>query len=217
MTRHTLREQVLENLRAAIIGGAMRPGTPLVETELAEAYGVSRGTVREALRFLQESGLVDIDARGRLRVHVPDATEIRDVFHVRAALEGLALRAVISSPQRAKLATELRARLPPPAGDGDFAEILNLDLAFHEHLCRVSGNATLLDTWKRLEGRMRVVLFSTSYTKPVALMSRDQHMPIVAAVENSDLAAATDLIYAHMNTAAEHWVRQRLAKDTPDM
>lgn len=211
VNRLTLREQVLENLREAIVTGEFRPGAILTETDLAERYDVSRGTVREALRTLQTAGLVTGDARGTQRVHVPDDREIVEVYRVRAALEGLALREIIASPDRAEYARELRAALPPQDSSLTFIEALNVDLAFHEQLCRLSANTILLESWKRLEDQMRVVLLSSGRTEPLDIMSHAHHAPIVDAIDEGDLDKASQLIYAHMDLAASQWSSERRA------
>ena len=69
LDRSTLRERALVALRSAILSGQYRPGDHLGEVELAGHLGVSRGTVREALRHLQEDGLVTSGTRGMLRVN----------------------------------------------------------------------------------------------------------------------------------------------------
>src|SRR3712207_9551360 len=69
LDRSTLRERSLEALRSAILSGRYRPGDHLGEVELAGSLGVSRGTVREALRHLQQEGLVTSGNRGMLRVN----------------------------------------------------------------------------------------------------------------------------------------------------
>lgn len=205
LNRLTLREQVLESLRQAIVTGELRPGSVLTETELAERFEVSRGTVREAMRALQTARLITGDARGTLQVHVPDEREISEVYRVRAALEGLALREIIASPNRAEYAEQLRKALPPETGTLSFIQALDIDLAFHEQLCLLSGNETLLDSWKRLEDRMRVVLLSSGRSEPLELMGHTHHAPIVDAIDVGDLNEATELIYKHMDIAANQW------------
>src|SRR5919112_4290591 len=90
LERSTLRERALQALRGAITSGQYRPGDHLGEVELASRLGISRGTVREALRHLQQEGLVAAGNRGMLRVNTLSGDEIRGLFQVRAALEGLA-------------------------------------------------------------------------------------------------------------------------------
>ena len=108
LEKTSLREQALSALRKAITTGQIQPGTHLVETELSEALQISRGTLREAMRQLQQEGLISAGARGRLSVRHLDTKEIRDIFGVRAALEALAASELASRPDRADVVAELR-------------------------------------------------------------------------------------------------------------
>ena len=97
--RTSLREQALDLLRNAVTSGEIEPGTRLVETELSAALRSLAGTLREALRQLQQEGLVEAGERGRLTVRTLTDAEILDMFEVRAALEGLAA-AIVSARRR---------------------------------------------------------------------------------------------------------------------
>lgn len=206
VNRLTLREQVLESLRAAIVSGQVRPGDHLAETELAESYGVSRGTIREALRSLQQAGLATGDARGKVRVRKLSGREISEIFRVRAALEALAVQEILDRGAGAEAAAELRRKLPPSREvQIDYVDRLDRDLGFHERLCELSGNEMLLATWRGLEDRMRVVMFSPGEGDPVDTMGADHHEPIVALLENEGRATAYPVLFAHMEQAARRW------------
>jgi DNA-binding GntR family transcriptional regulator len=199
LDRSTLRERALEAVRAAIVSGQYRPGDHLGEVELASSLGVSRGTVREALRHLQQEGLVTAGNRGMLRVNSLTPLEVRELFQVRAALEGLAVREIIASPRRAALEQLV------DEGE-DFASRIEADLAFHLLLCRLSGNSMLVDAWQHLEGRMRVaILNGAAWQAP--MMARDRHAPIVDAIERGDVTAALQVVDEHMTSAAERFAR----------
>ena len=205
LDRSTLRERALEAVRAAIVSGQYRPGDHLGEVELASSLGVSRGTVREALRHLQQEGLVTAGNRGMLRVNSLTPVEVRELFQVRAALEGLAVREIIASPRRAAAVGALRAALEKLIDEGeDFAARIEADLAFHLQLCRLSGNSMLVDSWLHLEGRMRVaILNGAAWQAP--MMARDRHAPIVDAIERADVSAALQVVEEHMTSAAERF------------
>jgi DNA-binding GntR family transcriptional regulator len=204
LDRSTLRERSLEALRAAILTGRYRPGDHLGEVELAGSLGVSRGTVREALRHLQQEGLVTSGNRGMLRVNSLTSAEVRELFRVRAALEGLAVREVIASPRRESAVAALRTALERLSDQEEPAVRMEADLAFHLLLCRLSGNSMLVEAWQRLEGRMRVaILNGASWQAP--MMARDRHLPIVEAVERGDVEAAVRIVDEHMTAAAEHF------------
>ena len=204
LDRSTLRERALEALRAAVLSGQYRPGDHLSEVELATSLGVSRGTVREALRHLQQEGLVRAGNRGMLRVNSLTPTEVRELFQVRAALEGMAVREIIASPRREAAVEALRAALAQLTDGDDFPARIEADLAFHLQLCRQAGNSMLVETWQHLEGRMRVAILNGA-TWQAPMMARDRHAPIVDAIENADVAAALAVVEEHMAAAAERF------------
>jgi DNA-binding GntR family transcriptional regulator len=204
LDRSTLRERALESLRSAIISGQYRPGDHLGEVELATSLGVSRGTVREALRHLQQEGLVTAGNRGMLRVNSLTAAEVRELFQVRAALEGLAVREIIASPRREAAVGALRAALQQLVDGDDLAARVDADLAFHLQLCRLAGNSMLVEAWLHLEGRMRVaILNGAGWQAP--MMARDRHAPIVDAIERGDVQPAVHVVEEHMASAAERF------------
>jgi DNA-binding GntR family transcriptional regulator len=206
LDRSTLRERALEVLRSAVLSGRYRPGDHLGEVELASSLGVSRGTVREALRHLQQEGLVTAGNRGMLRVNSLTPTEVRELFQVRAALEGLAVREVVASSRREAAVSSLRTALERLSDEEEPAVRMQADLAFHLLLCRLSGNSMLVEAWQRLEGRMRVaILNGASWQAP--MMARDRHAPIVDAIERGDVAAAVRVVDEHMTAAAEHFAQ----------
>jgi DNA-binding GntR family transcriptional regulator len=207
LDRSTLRERSLESLRSAIISGQYRPGDHLSEVELASSLGVSRGTVREALRHLQQEGLVTAGNRGMLRVNSLTPTEVRELFHVRAALEGMAVREIIASPERKAAVAALRTALEQLSDEGDdFPARIEADLAFHLQLCRLANNSMLVESWQHLEGRMRVAILNGA-TWQTPMMARDRHAPIVDAIERADVTAALQVVDEHMASAAERFAQ----------
>lgn len=206
LDRSTLRERALAALRSAITSGRYRPGEHLGEVELATHLGVSRGTVREALRHLQQEGLVTVGNRGMLRVNTVSPQEVRELFRVRAALEGLAVAEIIASPQRDAAVASLRTALAKlPDTPDDFAENLEADLGFHLLLCRLSGNTMLVESWRHLEGRIRVTIMNGESTEAPTMMARDRHAPIVEAIARGDVEAATTVVEQHMAAAARQY------------
>lgn len=205
LDRSTLRERALGALRHAITSGQYRPGDHLGEVELGNHLGVSRGTVREALRHLQQEGLVTAGARGMLRVSSVSPKEVRELFRVRAALEGLAVAEIIGSPRRDQAVERLREALSGLADDGDFADRLEADLGFHLLLCQLSGNSMLVESWRYLEGRIRVTIMNGESPANPTMMSRDRHAPIVEAIARGDVAVATQVVEQHMAAAADQY------------
>jgi DNA-binding GntR family transcriptional regulator len=202
LDRSTLRERALDALRSAIMNGRYRPGDHLGEVDLAGHLGVSRGTVREALRHLQQEGLVTAGVRGMLRVRSHTATEVRELFEVRAALEGLAVRLLIASPKRDAAVAALRKAVAQlDDTHRDFIAHVDADMAFHLLVCELSGNSMLVTAWRQLAGRIRVTIMASGEAQ-ATLMSGSYHAPIVDAVEAGDVAKAVDVLQEHMDRAA---------------
>jgi DNA-binding GntR family transcriptional regulator len=204
LDRSTLRERALVALRSAILSGQYRPGDHLGEVEIAGRLSISRGTVREALRHLQQEGLVVPGARGMLRVRSLSPTEVRELFRVRGALEGLAVAEIVESPGRAEAVAALRAALDAleSVAAEDFPRRLEADLAFHLRLCELSGNSMLVRTWRSLEGPTRVVVMTIPEDKRRAAMAAARHRTIVDAIEQGDARAAVEELQGHMAAAA---------------
>jgi DNA-binding GntR family transcriptional regulator len=204
LDRTTLRERALHALRGAITSGQYRPGDHLGEVELANRLAISRGTVREALRHLEQEGLVTAGHRGMLRVNQLSAAQIRGLYRVRAALEGLAVTTIIESPTRDAAVANLREALDRLADAGsDFTDRVESDLGFHLLLCQLADNPMLVESWKHLEGRIRVAIMSHSSDALPGIMSRDRHSPIVDAIEAGDATAARAVVEQHMAVAAD--------------
>jgi DNA-binding GntR family transcriptional regulator len=189
LEKKSLREQALAALRTAITSGALEPGRHLVETELSEMLQISRGTLREALRQLQQEGLVSAGARGRLSVR---------------HLESLAARTLCELPDRQHVIGSLRTAIQAMEASthGSMEERVESDLDFHRTMCRLTGNETLLHSWESLEGSIRMSIMFAGLEKGVRNMSVDRHNDIVAAIETGDASLARKTIHEHMDTAA---------------
>ena len=208
LEKKSLREQALSALRIAITSGELEPGRHLVETELSDMLQISRGTLREALRQLEQEGLLTAGPRGRLSVRHLDAKEIRDIFAVRAALESLAARTLCELPDRAQVTASLRTAIEAmaAAAQGSLEERIESDLEFHRTMCRLTGNETLLHSWESLEGSIRMSIMYAGVERAVSNMSVDRHYEIVTAIESGDASLARQTILEHMDGAAANLV-----------
>lgn len=205
----TRRELILARLRDAISSGELAPGTHLAEIELSEALGVSRGTLREALRHLQQEGLLTADARGRLSVRIVTEDEVAEIFSVRYVLEGLAFREICAIPDRAAIVADLRVALEDlRSTEGDFAAQLQADLSFHERLCSLSGNGTLRYTWLGVSGLARAAITAAGPETALHNMAYQRHLPIVTLLSAGDVESGEAFLAQHMQDAAERIVRR---------
>jgi DNA-binding GntR family transcriptional regulator len=140
-----LRRQVLDELRLSIIAGRLAPGARLVERELTAMMGVSRTVVREALRQLESEGLISIIPNKGPVVRELTLAEARDLYSIRAVLEGLAARRFVENAndnQVEKLQQALDATAEAYE-NGDPAVILETKNRFYDGLFEGAGSETL--------------------------------------------------------------------------
>lgn len=204
LEKTSLRQQALTALRRAITTGQLPPGTHLVETDLSEKLQISRGTLREAMRQLQQEGLISAGARGRLSVRHLDAKEIRDIFNVRAALESLAARELSTSAERGEFVKLLRDAVDDMDrwAASNLDDRIEADLRFHRTMCQLTGNETLLHQWSSLEGSIRMSIMFAGVDKAIKNMDAKRHMEIVDAIEAGDAELAASTVASHMAGAA---------------
>jgi DNA-binding GntR family transcriptional regulator len=196
-----LWEAVADQLRDEILDGRLGAGSRLVEAELAERFGVSRGPIRDALQELARAGLaVDLPRRGTF---VSSLTErdLGDVYVIRRAIEEAAACLTIERADDTDVAAmfEALAAVEAAYGGDDLAAAWDADMAFHRTYCRLSGNGRLLDLFDQLASQtvllMRTTLeshASLAWTPPVEL-----HRRIAQAIADRDAARATDAVGAH--------------------
>ncbi|WP_460798680.1 GntR family transcriptional regulator [Microbacterium sp. GXF0217] len=201
--KRTLRQRCTNFVRDQIVSGAMAPGQHLIETQLADELGVSRGTLREALRPLEIEGLIVSDGRGHMLVREMSAQEIRDVFQVRAALEILAATILAQRSDRQAVAAELTAALAPLQDpDIEFARQIEVDLGFHELLCKLTGNPTLLESWRQLIGKIEMMIIAAGPLRASDRMRYAEHIGIVNSIASGDQALVSKTLQAHMDDFA---------------
>jgi len=204
LEKTSLRQQALTALRRAITTGQLPPGTHLVETELSEKLQISRGTLREAMRQLQQEGLISAGARGRLSVRHLDTKEIRDIFNVRAALESLAARELADSADRTDSVNLLHQAVDDMEkwAASNLEDRIEADLRFHRTMCQLTGNETLLHQWTSLEGSIRMSIMFAGVDRAIKNMDAKRHMEVVDAIEAGDAELAAAAVISHMSGAA---------------
>ena len=201
----SLAEDAADLIRQQILSGGFRRGEHLVEARIARQLNVSRGPVREAFKLLRSEGLLDEEPRRGTFVVTLSAADVREIYDLRAAVEGRAARLLARDPRPAAVA-ELRSAIDAmdaAATAGDVQAVGRHDLEFHEGLCRLSGNRRLHAVFLQHVRALRTLirLDEQLYRSPAEIAP--QHRPILDAIEagDSDLAAAR--CEAHCEEARE--------------
>jgi DNA-binding GntR family transcriptional regulator len=205
-----LRTQVSDILRREIVEMRLHPGQRLVERELIERLGVSRTTIREALRELAAEGLVTTIPQKGAIVAIPSPKEATEVYEVRALLEGLAAREFVDNATELHLGALRQAMTQVArAGKKDDADgVLRAKNRFYDVLFDGADNATIRSILGGLQARV-AVLRATSLTAPGRpRQSVTEIQAIVDAVERRDGDAAAAAASFHVRQAAETAFRQ---------
>lgn len=196
-----LREIVLEALREAIVNGILTPGERLMEIQLAEEMGVSRTPVREAIRKLELEGFVVMIPRKGAYVAGVSFKDVKDVFEIRAALEGLAAGLAAEKVTQEEIEQMERA-LHYEREPASLEEMVQSDTDFHALLYKASRNERLIQILANL--REQIQRFRTT---SLAVPGRgknaiQEHRAMVDAIARHDVEDAQSLATAHIENAA---------------
>jgi DNA-binding GntR family transcriptional regulator len=157
----TLRTQIVDQIRDAIVSGQLKPGEHLKEGAIADQMSVSRIPVREAFRQLEQEGLiVSIPNQGSF-VKAFDEKDIEEIFTLRATLEGLACEIVLKNgklgPDDLEILESYIEQQREAIKTRNFDQLTQLDMDFHEFICRKSESERLLKMWRSLRTQIQVL------------------------------------------------------------
>ena len=201
--RKSLATDAADNLREFIMLGKLAPGMPVRERDLAEAFGISRTPLKEALRILEGEGLIVYGVTRRPCVADPSLDEINDWLRVQGALESLAGELACERASDAQL-TEIErisASIKEAQDTDGKLEAFRRDMAFHEAIVAASGNTALGETHASYNARLWRVRFLSSQREAGREATRQEHLEIVHALKNRDAVAARRALKKHLRTA----------------
>ena len=212
-----LVEQVHGAILEEVVSGRLGPGDRIIQEQIAQALGVSRQPVQQALMLLRKQGVLQ-DAPGRGLLVAPlDPEHVQHMYDIRAAIEGLAAR------RAAELGAERAQKFGPPLIDagrkavasGSVARMVAADLKFHEFIYALSGNPLVAPAmahhWTHTQRAMGEVLIKDETPRDIW----DQHAAILDAVARGDPARAEALARRHITQAANFMVARLQSEVKP--
>ena len=195
--KESLSERVKRVIVDRVIDGTYPPGTHLVELHLAEEFNVSQAPVREALRELSSTRLVENRPRHGTFVRKISSEEMAEIYMVRAALEGeAAIRAFPilhqdPAPLRAALEA-MRAAVQSDSARG----LAKYSTEFHRAIIEASGNRLMLEIWDSLFVEVRTMAtIVRGHVEPKA--AAEAHAPILEAYETGNAELCRELVTRH--------------------
>ena len=210
IVRDSLRSQVADAVRAALVAGTMPPGEVYSAPQLADRFGVSVTPVREALLELVRDGLLVAVRNRGFRVAEQSAAELDATSEVRLLLEPAAAERAASQPpeRRAAAAAGLRdaARLvAEAAAASDVVAHVRADRAFHAALLELAGNPVLTETVLRLRDRSRLYGSGDGALRSTLEQAAAEHYLILERVATGDGDGARAVTAEHVRHVRQEW------------
>ena len=198
--REDLRDQTYFQLRKAILSGPIRPGTVLVQEQLAEQLGISRTPVRDALHRLANEGLVVRSPGGRIHVAPFSLEELQEKYAVRQALETLALRLAapnLPGPPMLRLKALLE-EMRQAISENQTKRLIQAGAAFHETIFIACGNVYLRQLLTTLSESIRRYRHTAIDMPGRALETLREHEQVVEHLSAGNISAAERAMEEHI-------------------
>lgn len=196
--RSTTVDQVVGSLRERILSGEFPPAMTLPEVSLAKSLGISRNTLREALRILQADGMVVRSAHRGAAVAGLSREDLRDIFAARTFLEMAGVQAAPNGDELEGLRECVR-KLDAAVKKGDWHRIVELDMGFHCELVKFLKSPRLEQFFSKLVAELRLGLMALDRTmeRPFSTVM-DEHRKIVQLLEKNEKDKCEQVLRQHL-------------------
>jgi DNA-binding GntR family transcriptional regulator len=201
-----VNEQVYEAIEAAIVRCELDPGALLGDRQLAEALGVSRTPVRDALHRLESSGLVERRGRAGWAVSGFALRDVHELFELRRMIEPFGLERLSETWEETTVGELSRFfdDFPEQMPDDSMRRYLYTDRRFHKRIVECTGNGRIVRFYEVVEKQIDRVRHYVSYNYEGRVRdSLAEHREICAAIAARDLAGATETLVRHLRNVEE--------------
>lgn len=213
-----LNEQAYDILREKILSKELLPGTRLVDSQLAEEFGISRTPLRDAIRKLAEEGLVvNHPQKKGYYVYKPSAEDINEIFELRLFLDLAAATKLIQEvfPKDPEAFSRLQDFYRAEYENED-ASFVQKDEDFHDMIVQLCGNKRMSAIYADLRSQTRAFRSVTSRDKKRMDKAQDFHKMIFSGFLNMDLEATLAAIRKHVEYSREDAIKDYVSTQTED-
>lgn len=210
--KKTLHEEIANNLREMIMSGELREGDKIRENELCDLMGISKTPLREALRVLSAEGLIHLIPNRGSFVTTPTFEEIKEMFDVMVALEGVCARTAVEkmSDQDFVKLDNLHRKLEQNFKRKDQKEYIRQNNLYHAFVQELAGNKTLNQIVNGLRQKILLYRFQSLNLPGRFEQSIKEHRSLLAAFRNRDSGKAESLMKSHLKKQCD--AMEKLAK-----
>ena len=205
--RPSVREEVVNVLRGAIVSGEMRPGELYSAAGLAERFGVSATPVREAMLDLGKQGLVEVVRNKGYRVTVLSEADLDQITQIRQLLEPTAAAEAVPHISDDELVAlrALAAAIVVAAAEGDLVSYVNADREFHLRLLAAAGNPRLVRIVDELRAQTRLYGLSALVASGRLVDSAQEHVEMCDLIASGDAKKLKKLMSTHLGHTRREW------------
>ncbi len=198
--RRSLAEQLYDTIKRMILNGEIKGGEKVPEEMLAEQFQVSRTPIREALRRLEEYGLVNIVPRSYAQVITLNNSEMEDIIEVRLCLEKLSVElfSMIAKKEDIAILKKMTAKCLRFLNNNNIPEAFEMDSLFHLEIAKRCGNNSLYEILERFDSKIQLVRLLHCKTIETVKQSLEYHHNLMNAFENHNKIKAVEIIQKHI-------------------
>ena len=207
----TLPEKICASLEEAILQGKVRPGDRLIENELSNSFGISRGPLREAFRLMEKEGLIKMIPRKGAVVHPLSREDLSEVYEVISVLEGLAGRLFCERGTKEDLARlkKIYNGMEAQVKGNNLSKYEKLNREFHDIFISGSGNKRIKQICNTFQKQIRWFQKITLSFAGRQEISLKEHRRMLDAFSKRDSERAEREVREHMNRAARTYLNTK--------
>lgn len=201
-----LSEQVATHLFRLLVNGTLRGGQRINEAELARELGISRNPIREAIRKLEERGLLVSSPRRGTFVRSFSKQDMTDIFSFRTVVEAFALKQALprmTDEDQAGLQGIVQ-RMKDCAAARDEMGLVEADIGFHQRICELSGNSQTLRAFMNIRAEVQMSITLVEHRFETLEDAAVDHIPIVEAIATRNMDKAVEALEYHIK---DSWAR----------
>jgi len=196
----TLKEEIIEYLRRRIITNELKPGDRIVELDIAKKYDISRGPVREAVRLLEDEGLLEYKKNIGCVVKVLSKKELKEMYLILSSLEKLALN-LTNGVLKNEIIKKMEDKAKEIKGyieEKDIESIIEADYEIHKQIVLNPENDKLFQLWDSMKSNYYAMYLTVLEKDPKILYRiHDKHMGFVKVLKEGNLEKSIKEITEH--------------------
>lgn len=211
LAKTPLYEQAYQAILRDILAGSLGPGQRLTDTMLAERLGISRTPIREAIRRLENEGILIGQLNRGVSVFRPTVDDVMEIYAIRASVEALGARLAAMNPNRAEQIAEMEEALENARAAverGDASEVTVSNSRIHDALMTAAGSPHLLEVTKRLRYRATLCRLESLRHHLHAEISLEEHAVIIEHTRDGRADAAARFMTSHVLNAGARVLRR---------